>query len=251
MPRAIGTMNGRERDADAASGGSVSGRGAAARRRCRSIAAAPRRAPGGSRGCAGGCRPPRTGSPMPRISLARRFVLRLLPAPLGPTASTRDDVGRIDHAGGDARRETQADGAGVAAGRRDARRADEPIALLRAAHRKLGNAVGPGLVEVAAVEPVPVRDRLEPVIGARIDHERRVGEHVGVLARTARAAGRGTRCRAPRGISGSSPAASGARASAGAADAAMRGCPALECAVTVRISTSGCAARIRRISPPA
>ena len=66
---------------------------------------------------------------------ASRFVLRLLPAPLGPTASTRDDVGRIDHAGGDAR----ARGSGsrcwrCSRARRCASRR-QPLALLRAADR--------------------------------------------------------------------------------------------------------------------
>ena len=123
--------DGREGDADAF----VRALRVSSRGRASETATAPRRAPGGSRGCAGACRRRRTGSRVPRISLARRFVLRLLPAPDGPDGEHRDDVGRVDDPGRDAGREAQAHGRRVAAGRGDAGRADEPLALLRSRRR--------------------------------------------------------------------------------------------------------------------
>ena len=44
-------------------------------------------------------------------------------------------------------------------GRRDAGRADELLALLAAADEEFGDAIGPRLVERAAVEAIPVRLR--------------------------------------------------------------------------------------------
>ena len=140
-----------------------------------------RRAPGGSRGCAGACRRPRTGSRVPRISLARRLVLRLLPAPDGPTASTvtMSDGSMTPAATPGARLRLTVEALQPGAAMRVA--PTSRSRCLRAADRQLGDAVRPRVVEVAAVEPVPVGDRLEPVVGAGIDHERGVGERVGVL----------------------------------------------------------------------
>ena len=155
----------------------------------------------------------------PRISLASRFGLRALARAARTDGEHRDDVAGIDDPCGDSGREAQADGRGVASGGGDARRADEPLPLLGARHEQLGDAVGPRIVEVAAVEPVPVRDRLEPVVRAGVDDERACPGAHRCTGRTGRAAGPGRRCRGPRAPRASCRRASDARASGGAAGA--------------------------------
>ncbi len=126
------------------------------------------------------CVPPTAyGLALPRISLASRFVLRLLPAPLGPTASTLTmSDGSITPAATPGAR-LRLTVLALQPGAAIRRRADEVLALLAPADGQFGHAVRPRLVEVAAVEPVPVGDRLEAMVGSGVDHERRVGEHVG------------------------------------------------------------------------
>ena len=99
----------------------------------------------------------------------------------GSYGEHRDDVGRVDDAGRDAGREAEGDRACVAAGCGDAGGADESARAASRADRKLGHAVCPGLVEVAAVEPVPLGDRFEPVIRPAVDDQGGVGQGVGVL----------------------------------------------------------------------
>ena len=166
------------------------------------------------------CVPPTAyGFAEPRISLASRFVFRLLPAPEGPTASTvtMSDGSMTPAATPGARLE--ADGARVAAGGSDPGCPDQPLALLHAADQQLRHAVRPRLVEVPAVEAVPVGRRLEPVVRARIDDERGRRQAHPCTARTARGAAPGRRCRAPRAPPAWCRPGSGARASGGAAGA--------------------------------
>ena len=175
---------------------------------------------------------------------------RLLPAPDGPTASTvtMSDGSITPAATPGARLRLTVDALQPGAAMRDA-----PTSRSRCfapADRQLGHAVRPRVVEVAAVEPVPVGDGLEPVVGAGVDHERGVAERVGVLPRLA------VRQREEDDVVAGEHLGRRLRSVRCASERRcgwcwMSGCPALECAVTVRISTSGCAARIRRISPPA
>ena len=121
----------------------------------------------------------------PRISLASRFVLRLLPAPLGPTASTvtMSEGSMTPAATPGARLRETVLALQPGAAMRVAPTSCSPLLPPLPAPGKLGHAVRPGLVEVAAVEPVPLGDRLEPVVGSRVDDERGVGQDVGELTR--------------------------------------------------------------------
>ena len=197
-----------------------------------------RRAPGGSRGCAGGCRRRRTGSRSRGSRSARRLVLRLLPAPLGPTASTETmSDGSITPAATPGAR-LRRDGAGVAAGRGDARRADggAPAACRRR----------PG-----------ARARRTPT--ARGSRRRRSGPSPRPISRWSAPASITSGVSASASVywpdcpcgsarnTMSCPASTSGVVSCSVRCAserrcgwcAMSGWPALECAVTVRISTSG------------
>ena len=125
------------------------------------------------------CTPPTEyGFAEPRISLAEQVRLQALARARRADREHRDEVAVLDDAGADAGGERQGDGRGVAAGRGDAARSREPVALRARQPRQLGHAVGPGAVEVAAVERRPVGRALEAVVGAAVDDER-VGVELG------------------------------------------------------------------------
>ena len=101
----------------------------------------------------------------------------LLPAPEGPTASTATrssaSITPAVHAGG----EPEGDRGDVAAGNGDALRAGQPVALRApSGEHELGQAVGPGAEELAAVERRPVGLAGQPVVGTAVDDEGAVAE---------------------------------------------------------------------------
>ena len=98
-----------------------------------------------------------TRMPTRAISLASSSVFRLLPAPEVPTARTLTPGRGFDHARRDARGQPECDRGDVAAGDRDAGRADQLLPLLLAApcEQELGKAVRPCAEVLAAVERGP------------------------------------------------------------------------------------------------
>ena len=120
---------------------------------------------------------------LPHDRAREQRVAGLAPRAGGAAGGHDDDVVRLDEAGGEQRCQAEDHAGGIAAGVGDATaRADQrPLAV------ELGHAVGPGARVRAAVVALPGLRRLEPVVGAQVDHDRAVlqvgGDRAGLAVR--------------------------------------------------------------------